>query len=345
MARPKRQIISQEVGSYHILSRVAGGYLLFNDYDKAQFLKLLQRLASGFFVQIHAFCIMSNHFHILATCMEKEAKQASKDELLHRYRLMYPKSPGPPEGTYDSNGELIFPDEDGGIERLRKRLGSISRFVQELKQVYSRWYNKKYNRKGYLWGDRFKGVIAEKGVAQLNCSAYIDLNPIRAKIVKNPEDYPWSSLGHRVGVATRSNLFLLPLAILPTGDETEKEINGTLSPGTNTYLGPLVLSKASYDHYSNYREFVYKTGSVDKKGRSLTWPEYEFEVTKLHDQLGIYNRFGKRLKNFSEGLAFGSHDLIASFQKDLKRKHIRPRSFMGRGENCKWSFSTRVLRL
>jgi putative transposase len=102
--------------------------------------------------------------------------------------LLYPKESEPPPGRYEPNGEIIW-DEDGGIERLRERLGSISRFVQELKQTFSRWYNKTHNRKGYLWNDRFKGVIVNHGEAQLLCSAYIDLNPVRAGIVERPENY------------------------------------------------------------------------------------------------------------------------------------------------------------
>ena len=200
MGRTKRQWVSQLVGSFHIISRVAGGTgsdFILQDQEKEFFLKLLERFASGFFVEVHAFAIMSNHFHIFATGMELKAKNASKQELLRRYKLLYPKESEPPPGGYEPNGGIIW-DEDGGIERLRERLGSISRFVQELKQSFSRWYNKTHNRKGYLWNDRFKGVIVNHGEAQLMCSAYIDLNPVRACIVERPEDYRWCSMGLRV---------------------------------------------------------------------------------------------------------------------------------------------------
>jgi REP element-mobilizing transposase RayT len=354
MARPKRNLISQEVGSYHIISRVAGGELLFNEKDKEYFLKLLRRFANGFFVQIHAFCIMSNHFHLLVSCLEKEARLASKKELFRRYKAIYPRIPGPPEGEYDLNGELIKRDEDGGVERLRRRLGSISRFVQEIKQGFSRWYNKTYDRKGYLWGDRFKGVIVSKGEAQLTCSAYIDLNPVRADIVKKPEDYRWNSLGLRVRSSRQAKKFLFPLSILPTGGEIgvigEVEAKGADgSDGTGKMeearFAPLILLKTNWDHFSTYREFVYKSGGVSRKGKASLWPALVKDVLDYHGQLGITDRFRYRLKNFSEGLAFGSAGMIADFQKLWKRKYIRPRSFMGRDKSCNWSFSTRVLRL
>ena len=352
MARPKRHWISQESGSYHIISRVAGGELLFNQVDKEYFLKLLERFASVFFIRIHAFCVMSSHFHILATCMEKEAAQASIKELKERYRILYPDSPGPPEGTFDGTFNFI-PDEDGGIARLRKRLGSVSQFVQELKQSFCRWYNKKYKRTGYLWGGRFKGIAVSRGEAQLTCSAYIDLNPIRANIVERPEDYRWSSLGLRVRTPSRANKFLYPLSILPTGDEFEAFEDGMelkrakIEP--KTWLAPLILPRNSCDHFSTYREFVYFSANIVRQGSNSNslWPEVVKEVLDYHGDLGISDRFRYRLKNFSEGLAFGSYDLISHLQKEWKRKFIRPRSFMGRNrerdKDCQWSFTTRVL--
>jgi len=334
MPRPKRRWISQESGSYHIISRVAGGELLFDQMDKEYLLKLLERFASGFFIQVHAFCFMSSHIHILATCMENEAKRASKKELKQRYKRLYPGNPGPPEGTFDGTYKFI-PDDDGGIERLRRRLGSISSFVQEFKQVFARWYNKKYNRTGYLWGGRFKGIAVSNGEAQLACSAYIDLNPVRANIVKQPEDYRWSSLGLRVRSPRRANKFLFPLSLLPTNDEKEMP----------EVLAPIILPKRSCNHFSTYREFVYFTANIEKVGSFNIWPEVVQDVMEYHIGLGISDRFRYRLKNFSEGLAFGNYDLVAHLQMQFHRKFIRPRSFMDREKNCNWSFTTRVLRL
>ena len=343
MARSKRQWVSQEIGSYHIVSRVAGGELLFNEEDKEFFFKLLKRHAAGFFVEIHAFAVMSNHFHILATGLEKEAGNASKEELLRRYRLIYGKNAEPPAGTIDSCGQLI-PDDDGGEERLRRRLGSISRFVQELKQSYSRWYNKKYDRTGYLWGGRFKGQITSKGEAQLAISAYIDLNPVRANIVKRPEDYRWSSLGLRVRESGFSTKLLRPLAVLPSSSDFSGNCENQ-DTCVETLLQPLVLSEKSYDNFSTYREFVYKTGSIGQPSGTHLLPDILNEVEIYHRKFGVKDRLRYRIKNFSEGIALGNYALIADLQKNLNRKKIQPRSFMGKDNNCSWSFTTRVLRL
>ena len=342
MARSKRQWVSQDAGSFHIISRVAGGELLFTENDKEFFLKLLERFAAGFFVEIHAFCIMSNHFHILATGLEKDARNASKDELFRRYRLIFGKDAEPPAGTYDSSFQLI-PDADGGEERLRRRLGSISCFVKELKQTFSHWYNKRYDRFGYLWGARFKGVIVSKGEAQLACSAYIDLNPVRAGMVLKPENYRWSSLGLRVRTPFRAKRLLLPLSLLPCfGDKNKAaESYADIEPPFN----PLIINKNSCDHVFPYREFVYKSGGIEQSGSAHLWPEIVNEVVAYHGKFGVTDRFRYRIKNISEGIALGNYTLIADLQRSLKRKKIRPRSFMGKDNSCRWSFTTRVLRL
>ena len=329
MGRDKRNWVSQQVGSFHIISRVAGGAggdFILHDQEKEYFLKLLEHFASGFFVNVHAFVIMSNHFHILATGMELEAKKASKQELLRRYKLIYPKESEPPPGRYEPNGEIIW-DEDGGIERLRERLGSISRFVQELKQTFSRWYNKTHNRKGYLWNDRFKGVIVNHGEAQLLCSAYIDLNPVRAGIVERPEDYRWCSMGLRVRNPKRAKKLL---SFFSVSHQDEWSDDG------------LIAKFKTMSTMAWYREFVYLSGGVSHEGKASIPGDIIANVVSYHGKLGLGDCFRYRVRNISEGLAIGSYRFIANFQKKCQRKFIRPRSFLS--GNCNVLYSTRVLR-
>ncbi|MDQ1351794.1 MAG: Tnp protein, partial [Acidobacteriota bacterium] len=86
-----RRWVSQDCGSFHIISRLTGSNNLFTIEEKEYLLTLMERLAAGFFISIHAFCIMSNHIHILATGMELEAQEATSEELLRRYKLMFGK--------------------------------------------------------------------------------------------------------------------------------------------------------------------------------------------------------------------------------------------------------------
>jgi len=87
---------------------------------------------------------------------------------------------------------------DGQIPSLRAKLSSLSEFVLEIKVRFARYYNKRHNRRGYFWGDRFKSVIVDKGETLVNFLAYIDLNPLRAGLVDRPENYRWNSLGYHL---------------------------------------------------------------------------------------------------------------------------------------------------
>ena len=88
---------------------------------------------------------------------------------------------------------------------MREKLSSLSEFVREIKVGFARYYNKRHNRRGYFWGDRFKSVVVDKGETLINCLSYIDLNPLRAGIVNRPEDYRWNSLGYHVQTNNRDN--------------------------------------------------------------------------------------------------------------------------------------------
>jgi hypothetical protein len=77
--------------------------------------------------------------------------------------------------------------------------------MQGFLQRYTLWHNRKTKRQGHLWEDRFKSVIVEDGAAAKTMAAYIDLNPVRAGMVRNPEEYRWSSYGEAIGGGPRGN--------------------------------------------------------------------------------------------------------------------------------------------
>lgn len=306
MPRPeRRRWIHQSRGSFHVISRTADRQAWFTDAEKEHFVRLLERFARGFFVQVHAFCVMSNHFHLLVTELADEAADASEDELLRRYRKVYGKTAAPPRGRTVDYGDgkevLEDPDDPHGIERLRARLGTLSRFVQELKQAFSRWYNRQHGRRGYLWGDRFKSVLVSKaGDAEVVTSAYIDLNPIRAQMGRRPEDYRWSSLGLRARDPKRAKRLL-------------------------TRLKHPELRRHGLDWY---RGLVYISGGVPAKGKNrhgIIPPELVDRCVERAGRLGIVDKFRYRCLNFTEGLAIGEPGFITKLQQELGRRVVRAR--------------------
>jgi putative transposase len=78
-------------------------------------------------------------------------------------------------------------------------MGDVSMFMKELKQRFSIWYNKSHKRYGTLWAERFKSVLIEDTAGCLRTvAAYIDLNPVRAGIVKDPKDYRYCAYAEAV---------------------------------------------------------------------------------------------------------------------------------------------------
>jgi putative transposase len=66
-------------------------------------------------------------------------------------------------------------------------------------------------------------VIVEKGETLVNCLAYIDLNPVRAGLVKRPEDYRWSSMGYHVQTSNKDNFPALDFGLKEFGEPDEAE--------------------------------------------------------------------------------------------------------------------------
>ena len=70
---------------------------------------------------------------------------------------------------------------------------SISQIMQHLLTLYSKYYNNKYNLVGHVFQGRYHAEIIENEAYLLQTSRYIHLNPVKAKMVEKPIDYPWSS--------------------------------------------------------------------------------------------------------------------------------------------------------
>ena len=89
---------------------------------------------------------------------------------------------------------LMTPQSDSGVTRLLQTLG----------RQYVRYFNYAYQRSGTLFEGRFKSSVVQHEEYFLNCLRYIELNPVRAGMVKDPGDYKWSSYrAHAFGVRPR----------------------------------------------------------------------------------------------------------------------------------------------
>ena len=80
---------------------------------------------------------------------------------------------------------LVIEPSEGG--------GDLSEIMKGINLAYARHYKRKYNHTGHFWQDRYKSIIISKDEYLLACGSYVELNPIRAKMVEDPKDYRWSS--------------------------------------------------------------------------------------------------------------------------------------------------------
>lgn len=78
---------------------------------------------------------------------------------------------------------LITPHSENGISKVMQYIG----------RYYVQYFNTQYQRTGTLWEGRYKATLLDSESYLLTCSRYIELNPVRARMVKDPEKYPWSS--------------------------------------------------------------------------------------------------------------------------------------------------------
>ena len=90
---------------------------------------------------------------------------------------------------------LVTPEAAGGASRMMQAIG----------RRYVGAFNARYGRTGTLWEGRFKSALVDSDTYLLTCYRYIELNPVRACMVQQPDDYPLSSYRHNaLGIHDRS---------------------------------------------------------------------------------------------------------------------------------------------
>ena len=140
---------------HHVMLRGVNGHeLFFDDCDRCRFCLLLQKAAEQHSFQIHAFCLMSNHIHLIL-----EPNSSSLQECVHAFSFRY-----------------------------------------------AQYFNRRYNRRGYLFQGRFKSIFVETGEYLKKLTRYIHRNPIESGMVQRVEDYPWSS--HRAYLGEKEYFWL-----------------------------------------------------------------------------------------------------------------------------------------
>ncbi|MCC5839845.1 MAG: hypothetical protein JJT96_06965 [Opitutales bacterium] len=210
-----------------MVSRVVDRSFRLTDVDKEVFRGLLRRVAEFCGVRVLTYAILDNHFHLLVE-VPASPGEPDDEELRRRARLLYGEErKGQPLSFFRIDRALAA---GGDIrERMRAlligRMGSLPMFVKILKQRFSIIYNRKQDRLGTLWEDRFHSVLVEDSAAALTAvAAYIDLNAVRAGIVRDPKDYQFSGYGEAAGTRQGFSRFALFLRLAAEHAESIEEI-------------------------------------------------------------------------------------------------------------------------
>ena len=185
---------------YHCLSRVVDHTFRLGQDEKEAFVRILRAYEAFSRVRVLTFCVMSNHFHVLVEVPERPEKDPGDRELLSWLGVLYSA-----QQVAEVRRELEHHRSHGNHaaaealrQRFLRRMWDLSCFMQGVKQRFTRWFNRRHRRTGCLWDERFKSVLVEDGHAARVVAAYIDLNPVRAGIVRRPGAYRWSGWGEAV---------------------------------------------------------------------------------------------------------------------------------------------------
>lgn len=134
---------------YHVMERgIRRQEIYREDMDYQAFMAIMKSALERNGCVLHAYCMMTNHFHILLETSETE--------------------PG--------------------------------KFMKQLASCYAIYFNRKYTYTGHLFEGRYKACLVNDDAYFLQTSRYIHLNPVKAKMVEHPEDYPWSSYRTMLGM-------------------------------------------------------------------------------------------------------------------------------------------------
>jgi len=293
-------------GYYHIISRTVLKSYLLDDEARETFLGILRMLSRVYFVKIVTFSLMNNHFHLIVRMVPSE--DMSDDELKARFQIYYN------EGKQKRNWR---PWHESDSPRYRRRFGDLSCFVQDLKQRFSRWHNKKKDNHGHVWSERFKSVMLEDGRALLACMVYVELNSIRAGLVERPEDFRYCGLSHLLtgGRAsawldheTLTRILKSPLLI---------EIGLIRAEGEQP-----VSHKIQQDRRSDirqYKELIYKEGVIEVTGKDQIRSDIDMQPPPTNcAEVAIFS-FLQHWQHFSSGVFIGSKDFCSKRFKEFRK--------------------------
>lgn len=239
MTRPRSQLVSLAATPYyHCVSRcVRRAYLCGHDrysgqnfdHRKAWLVRRFTFLSQLFAIDIAAYAVMSNHYHLVLRIDKSRSSTWSKTEIISRWLRLYK---GPVLAHRYLQGQVLTRSERRQLDALvkvwRERLSSLSWFMGCLNEYMARRANKEDGCTGRFWEGRFRSQALLDKTALLSCMVYVDLNPIRANMSKDLLSSDYTSIQYRLkeraSKSKQRSRVLLPMRSEQNSSDVENEI-------------------------------------------------------------------------------------------------------------------------
>jgi hypothetical protein len=191
---------------FHVIGRTAGRIWCLDDEAKTVFVDLMRKTEQFTGVEVVTWTLMDNHYHLVLHVPDAESLgELPEDAFWERLGALYSKEQLQEIEARIATFHRLNPGLTGVAQEKAYREGflgrmhSLSEFMKTLLQRFSAWFNKRHDRVGRLWEQRFKSVVIEGGWDPLmNVAAYVDLNAVRAGLVEDPKDYRWCGYAEAV---------------------------------------------------------------------------------------------------------------------------------------------------
>jgi len=203
-----RLVDTQTTPYYHCMSRCVRRSFLCGkdrytgknfDHRKQWILDRVKILSSVFAIEVCAYAIMSNHFHLVLHVDTLSAQQWSDEAVIDRWLTLYK---GPELVKKHKSGESLSRYEldalSSLVESWRSRLGNLSWYMGCPNETIARMANVEDKCTGRFWEGRFKSQALLDEAALISCMAYVDLNPVRAGLCDTLESSEFTSIQARI---------------------------------------------------------------------------------------------------------------------------------------------------
>lgn len=298
MRRARVRVLEEGPGGfYHCLSRVVDRRFLFQEAEREHFVALLRECEAFCEVRVLTFCVLSNHFHLLLDVPQRPEPLPSAEQVLGKLRRLSGHQ------NVEAVAQRFAGYRDAGdtagfqayLATFHARMWNLSAFMKLLKQRFTQWYNRRRERQGTLWEERFKSVVVQgSGRPVVAVATYIDLNPVRAGLVGDPKDYRWCGYGEAMAGRARARQGLARVVEASGGESTPAE-------ALAAYRRQLFL------HGSEEREAVDQTGRTVRGALSR---EAVLQVLARKGRLPLGEYVRCRVRYFSDGAVLGSRAFV-----------------------------------